>query len=256
MTTNDFISVEKIISEVTQTVDDKNFKKGFSKGWFVSRIHDALQELALDTFYMKVVFDFDIPSNLRIKIPVDTFNVREIYVYEGEKCNPSNSRVVYHKRLFNNSSSGDGYTAKVKDDGSGYGDPFQSTNRVLRNNFTGTYAPMLYYNVQNGILMLGKECGAYPFLRVIFNGLGGVDGSTPMIPRFFQRAIVDYLEERYYNALKSRNPRLYRILWNDAYTRLYDFRIGSWSKARKRVSSMDSSEKESMEEYISSMYHR
>jgi hypothetical protein len=53
MNANDFVSAEKIIAEVSQTVNDKGFRNGFSKGWFLSRIHDALQELAFDTFYEK-----------------------------------------------------------------------------------------------------------------------------------------------------------------------------------------------------------
>jgi glutamyl-tRNA reductase len=81
-------------------------------------------------------------------------------------------------------------------------------------------------------------------------------GDTPIIPRFFERAINDYVEEKYYNAMKSRDSRMYRPLWTDAYQKLTDLRDGSWNKARKRIKSMDSKEKESMEEYISSMYHK
>ena len=255
MNSNDFVSVEKIISEVTQTVDDKDYKNGFVKGWFVSRIHDALQELAFDTFYLQITQDFDLPENLQLEMPLDTFNVREIYLYQGERCNPTNTQVVYHKRLFNNKFSGDGYTAKVKDDGSNSGDIFQPNQRIFGENRQGFYGPKYYYNVQNGLMMFSKECGAFPFVRVIFNGMGGVDGSKPMIPRFFQRAIVDWVEERYYNAMKARDHRKYRALWADADNRLTSY-TGNWAKAKKRVTSMDTASKESMEEYISSMYHK
>lgn len=255
MNANDFVSVEKIIAEVSQTVDDKDFKNGFPKGWFVSRIHDALQELAFDTYYHKITQDFKLPSSLQLDMPENTFNIREIYLYTGEICNPASTQVVYHKRLFNNMHKGDGYTAKVKDDGSNSNDIFQPNQRLLGWNSQGFYGPKYYYNVQNGTMMFSKECQAFPFVRVVFNGMGGVDGERPIIPRFFQRAIVDYVEERYYNAMKSRNPRTFRGLWTDAYSRLESY-TGSWAKARKRVASMDSSEKESMEEYISSMYHK
>ena len=85
----------------------KEFKKGFKKGWFVSRIHDALQELAFDTYYLKVQHDFELPQNLQLNMPEDVFNIREIYIYEGELCNPINTQVVYHKRLFNNNYEGE-----------------------------------------------------------------------------------------------------------------------------------------------------
>lgn len=103
--------------------------------------------------------------------------------------------------------------------------------------------------------MFSQECRAFPFVRIIFNGMGGPEGDVPVIPRFFQRAIVDYVEERYYNAMKGREPRKYRTLWADAQSRL-DSYTGYWTKAKRRVTSMDSAEKESMEEYISSMYHK
>lgn len=255
MNANDFVSVEKIIAEITQTVNDKDFKNGFPKGWFVSRIHDALQELAFDTYYMKITMDFELPQNLQLEMPEDTFNIREIYLYNGERCNPLSTQIVYHKRLFNNQFQGDGYSAKVKDDGSNSGDIFQPNQRWYTENRQGFYGPKYYYNVQNGLIMFGRECKEFPFVRVVFNGMGGVDGSKPMIPRFFQRAIVDWVEERYYNAMKSRDARTYRALWTDAQGRL-DSYTGNWRKAIKRVSSMDTSEKESMEEYISSMYHK
>jgi hypothetical protein len=227
MNANDFVSVEKILAEVTQTVNDKDFKNGFTKGWYISRIHDAIQELAIETYFFKVTIDFELPRNLQLPMPEDTFNIREIYLYNGERCNPINTQVVYFKRLFNNKFQGDGYSAKVKDDGSNSGDIFQPNQRWSTENRQGYYGP----------------------------GLGGVDGETPIIPRFFQRAVVDFVEERWLNAMKMRNTRTYSPMWRDAAARL-DSYTGNWRKAIKRSSSMDTSEKESMEEYISSMYHK
>jgi len=86
--------------------------------------------------------------------------------------------------------------------------------------------------------------------------MGVPNGELPIIPRFFERAVVDYVEEKFYNAMKSRDPRMYRPLWVDATTKLNDLTSGSWNKARKRIKAMDTLEKESMEEYISSMYHK
>jgi hypothetical protein len=105
MNANDFVSVEKILAEVTQTVNDKDFKNGFTKGWYISRIHDAIQELAIETYFFKVTIDFELPRNLQLPMPEDTFNIREIYLYNGERCNPINTQVVYFKRLFNNTKS-------------------------------------------------------------------------------------------------------------------------------------------------------
>ena len=86
--------------------------------------------------------------------------------------------------------------------------------------------------------------------------MGVENGDLPVIPRFFERAVVDYVEEKFYNAMKARDPRMYRPLWTDAYQKLNDLVNGSWNKAKKRIKAMDSKEKASMEEYISSMYHK
>ncbi len=152
--------------------------------------------------------------------------------------------------------SGDGYTAKVKDDGSNGSDPFLPNQRIDVYNRQGFYGPKFYWNEQNGIIMFSKECATFPYVRIIFNGVGGPIGDVPVIPSFFERAIVDYVEEKFYNAMKARNPRTFRVLWQDAYNKLHDMRTGSWNKARKRVKSMNSAQKESMEEYISNMYHK
>ena len=256
MTANDFVSIDHILADVTATVNDMDFKKGFSKGWYISRIQDAMQELSFDTYWLKVQQDIEMPENCQLKMPKNVFNVREIYLYSGEICNPANSQVVYWKRLFNNTSSGEGYTAKVKDDGSNSGDAFLPNQRYFTKNTNGFWGPKYYYNVMNGLLMFSKDCNSFPYVRIIYNGMGVENGDMPIIPRFFERAVVDYVEERFYNAMKSRDPRTYRGLWTDSFNRLNDFRTGSWSKAKKRIKSMDSQEKESMEEYISSMYHK
>jgi hypothetical protein len=91
--------------------------------------------------------------------------------------------------------------------------------------------------------MFSKDSNAFPFVRVIFNTFGGADGSVPIIPRFFQRAIVDFVEERYYNAMKNRSPRTYGSIWRDAKNGLESY-TGNWRKAIKRASSMDTAEKE------------
>ena len=256
MTANDFVSIDHILADVTATVNDMDFKKGFSKGWYTSRIQDAMQELSFDTYWLKVQQDVEMPEKCQIKMPKNVFNVREIYLYSGEICNPLNSQVVYWKRLFNNTSNGEGYTAKVKDDGSNSGDIFQPNQRYFTKNTNGFYGPKYYYNEMNGLLMFSKDCNSFPYLRIVYNGMGVENGEMPIIPRFFERAVVDYVEERFYNAMKSRDPRKYRALWNDSFGRLNDIRSGSWNKAKKRIKAMDSQEKESMEEYISSMYHK
>jgi hypothetical protein len=86
--------------------------------------------------------------------------------------------------------------------------------------------------------------------------MGSSIGDKPVVPRFFERAVVDYVKTKFYDAMKSRDPRMYRPLWVDAKGDLEDLTHGSWNKAKKRIKTMDTSAKSSMEEYISSMYHK
>jgi hypothetical protein len=258
MTSNDFVSVDHLLAEITATVNDIEFKNGFSKGWYSSRIQDALQELSFDTFWQKVTHDWEIPANCRIPMPPNVFNIREIYLYNGAICHPrGGTQVVYWKRLFDNSYDGQGYTAKVKDDGSNSGDLFQPNQRLLHHNAQGFYGPKFYYNVSgDGIIMLSPECRSFNYIRIRFNGMGVPNGDLPIVPRFFERAVVDYVKLKFYDAMKSRDPRTYRPLWGDAKEDLENLTTGSWNKARKRIKSMDTQEKESLEEFMSSMIHK
>ena len=256
MTTNDFVSVDHLLAEITMTVDDASYNKGFSEGWYKSRIQDAMQELSIDTFWKREQFDFNFPENCQLIMPKNIFNIREIYLYNGSLCNPSNSQMVYWKRLFNNNYSGDGYTAQVKDDGSNSGDIYQPNQGRGLMNMQGFYGPKYYYNEFEGIMMFSRECRGYSFVRFIANSMGVENGELPIIPRFFERAVIDYVKLKFLEAMKIRDPRVYRALWADAKDDLENLTSGSWNKARKRIKAMDSKEKASMEEYISSMYHK
>jgi hypothetical protein len=256
MNANDFVDVEHLLAEITATVNDTDYKKGFPKGWYISRIQDALQELSIDTFWLTAIFDYEIPENFQIPIPPNTFNLREIYAYQGSLCNPVKTQVVYWKRLFDNRYDGQGYTARVKDDGSNGADIFQPNQRTYTRNLQGYYGPKYYYNIEDGLLMLSKDCQAFPYVRLKFNMMGNSIGDKPIVPRFFERAVVDYVKTKFYDAMKSRDPRMYRPLWVDAKGDLEDLTNGSWNKAKKRIKAMDTSAKSSMEEYISNMYHK
>lgn len=245
MDSNDFVSVNHILAEALINVDDPKLRKGFTKGWFISRIQDALQELAFDTFYQKITDDFEFPKDkLALAMPKNAFNIREIHVYNGDCCTPNNSAVVHWKRLYNNKGgSSSGYTSRVKSSNStDNGDPFLPTHRGADRH--------LYANIQNGIIMFSSSCASYSRVRLVYNGMGVEIGEEPIIPRYFERFINDWIEERYYSAMKARDPRKYRVMWNDAYNKLE----ASLMKAKMRVSSMNTFEKESLEEYISNIY--
>ena len=259
MNANDFVSHNHIIASVAKTVDDEKFRKGFSVGWYISQIQDALQELAFDTFYQEVTVDFDIPKNFRLEIPKNVFNIRELYIYNGDGCcSPNNSQIVHWKNLFDNKGKS-GYTARVKDSG-GAGDTHNQSPFVA-NNYDFGYSSYenrvkYYANIQNGTLMLSSSCGGFSKIRMICNGMGVEVGGIPSIPRFFEQAIKDWVLEKFYAAMMARERRIYRPLYLDAKDARENLRTGSWKTAIQRISSMNSWQKEDLNEYISSIYHK
>lgn len=257
MNSFDFTSVNHILAEVTVTVNDEKFRNGLTKGWYVSRIQDALQELAFDTFFQKVTLDLDLPlDTLQLDFPENIFNIRELYVYNGDDCcSPTASQVVHWKRQFNNKNGqGNFYTARIKDRAFGNGnDPFLPNNGFESSGYW--YGSKYYANVAEGKIMFSSDCRGFTKVRIVANGAGCPIGDLPVVPKFFERAVNDYVEEKFFNTMKNRD-RSFAPRWSEAYNKLNDLRIGSWKKAQMRVSSMDSFEKESLEEYLSSMWHK
>ena len=97
--------------------------------------------------------------------------------------------------------------------------------------------------------MFSSSCSSFQKIRLVYNGMGVEIGDEPIIPRFFERYINQYIEERFYSAMKARDPRKWRILWADAS----QMKEKEMSKAKMRIASMNSFEKQSLEEYISNI---
>ncbi len=86
MNINDFVSVDHLLADILSTVDDEKLRRGLTKGWYVSRIQKALQELAFDTFFSEVTLDLTLNRDtLSMEMPEGIFNIREIYLY-NDKC--------------------------------------------------------------------------------------------------------------------------------------------------------------------------
>lgn len=256
MTQNDFVTVEHLLSEIVTQTNDADFKQGIPKGRYISWIQKAMQELAIDTFFQKRIIDVPLPANCQLPMPKDTFNIREIYVYNGTLCNPAKSQVVHRKRLFNNMGSGEGYTARIKDDGSNANDIFLPNQALFRRNHGDYSGKKYYWGFFEGTIMLSLDCKSYEFVRIIANGMGGEIGDWPEIPRFFETAVTDFVRVKFFTAMLTRDPRSYSQPLAQAKVDLDDMVKGSWNKARKRVKSMDSAEIESYNEYFSSMLHK
>tara|TARA_Y100000814_G_scaffold96598_2_gene66904 strand:+ start:12308 stop:13051 length:744 start_codon:yes stop_codon:yes gene_type:complete len=245
MNTGDFISVNNLLADILTFVNDDTMRNhGFNRGYYVSGIQKALEALALETYFDVRTEDKTFPKEkLATEIPKGAFNIREIYIYNGELCKPKSFAIVQWKRLYNNKGKGDKGTAKRLDTRSSR-DPFFPLDSTA----SGVY----YANIQNGTLMFSSNCKGFDYLRIVYNGMGGAIGDEPIIPRLFREAIVDYVVERCFRALKAKD-RAYRPLWSDAYQILNDPKNGSWINAERKIKSLNTWQRDTMQEYLGAM---
>ncbi len=250
MQINDFVSVDEILADVLLEVNDEDLRSGFKKGWYISKIQQAIEELAFDSFYQVITRDIDFDKKkLSFEMPKNAFNLREMYLFNGDCCGPNSSVLVHWKRLFNNRGDGIEHTAKIKESGQSGFDPFFG-NRFHGNRTSHTNAH--YFNVYNGLVMLSANAAGFAKVRIVFNGIGGQIGDEPVIPRFFRQAVIDFVVEAFWRFMKSREKSA-RLLWMDVERKLNDPRTGTWRTAKMRITSMDNLKKQSLQEYLGHM---
>jgi hypothetical protein len=244
MNSNDFVSINDIIRDVTVSVDDQGLDKGLTRGYYVRQIQQAIEELAFDTYFQVLTKDLDYPSNNVLEMPSNCFNIREMYLYNGTCGEPVDSRWVYYKRNYNNNKGGDNYTAKRKEDTAD--DPFLNM---------GGETNLYYANIENGVIMFSSNCDAYSFVRLVYNGMGGDVSEVPLIPRVFRQAVMDFARVKVLNYFTMKNPQL-RFMLNMAQGDLHGNgynRPGSWKMAQRRIKGMNAWERENYKEYFSRM---
>ena len=270
MDTADKVSVNLLLADILSFVNDESMREhGFNKGYYISGVQKAVEELGYDTFFDVQTTDLllkeENKKNLAVMMPTNCFNIREMYLFkctckDGETqedashgcCSPASSVIVHWKRLYNNAGKGDGYTAKRVDRGRDQRDAFFNVDGDVS---TLSVPPtnLHYGNVQNGMIMLSINARAFTHLRLVYNGSGGNIGDEPVIPRFLRTAVVDYVTERTLRTLAARDPGRWRLLWSDTFARLTDDRNGSWIKAERRIKMLDTWKRDSTREYTGRM---
>ncbi len=241
-----------MLADILQQVDDLNFRKGKSKGWYYSQLEQAMTELSYDTFALKATCDIKIDQkNFAVEIPEEMFNIREVYLISPDKNGVfTNSANVYHKRLFNNRGKGSSYTAKVRRSGS---DGFNGDNGGNGDPFYANYVPINQENlytwaVIGRTLMLSSNVTGFTHVRIVANTTAAKLGDAPIILRILRQAIKAYVCVEFFSAMKAKD-KAYRADWAD-WTAIKE---KEWGKAAKRISSMDTAEKESLLDALSSI---
>ena len=195
------VTPNEILSDATAYCGEEDFKI-ISRGFFMSLLQRAVQELAFDTFFDERTETFNVPENLNLEMPKGAFNIRQMYLFSGDECNIANSQNVYWKR--NYYTKGNGYLARDKV--GNHRDPFYE-NRSFGND-DGPYAndPSLrrtgklssirqtyFYNIQSGMIMLSSTCRNFEKIAIVFNGVGANIGDVPFVPMLFREAVTSWV---------------------------------------------------------------
>ncbi|PHS03991.1 MAG: hypothetical protein COA88_14665 [Kordia sp.] len=264
-TRQSFVTSNEILADVLKVVGDVELRFN-SKGYYVSQIQQALEELSFDTFFDERNESFDISSNLRVELPKGAFNIKQVYLFRGDDCNfGSQSQIVYHKRNFINDGSGNNYVARDKYNND---DPFyRSRNHSVHdaghhssqhNNNGHGINNLFFYGIQQGVVMLSDSCRKFEKVMIVFNGMGADIGDMPVIPNFFRQAVKDFVSRAALDSIISASIgtplfNQWQAVQNTISVRLEKPYDGSWAKAEHRLKVLDNKHREDLKEYLSSM---
>lgn len=249
MKTGSFVSAEEVLAEATTMCGDRSYRKGLSQGWYKARLRDAVQNMAIDTYYFKVTVDKKIPKNLRVELPDNMMNLGEIYVYNTGPdgcCTPAGFIPVMWKRTFNNHNNPDEGSAKIMNHNTGSG--FIPRQRSLSSGRVDLFA-----SEENNLILLDPRIKPlYTHVRLVGNGFGSNPETLPPVPRIIKSYAVSYIVERYYAAKTAENWREYRHIWHDWQGILER----DETKARSRINKSSRFIRESFRELQTSIHQK
>ncbi|HHT9135889.1 MAG TPA: hypothetical protein ACFYEK_01450 [Candidatus Wunengus sp. YC60] len=238
-------------------VGDRDYKT-LSRGFYYALIQQAFEKLALDTYFDEKREDFDLPDSLTIPLPETCFNVKNVYMFQGNICDVTSSKKVYWKR--NYFTKGNGYIANDKGNHNA-GDPFYDNHGddvhfhgdQTYARFNGNVEHRLFYNIQQGNIMFSSSCKNHGKVHIHYNGSGCKIGDAPIIPIFLRTAMEDFVTEaalRFKMANDPTNYKMWRDLQSEYKSRLLAPYTGSWEQAEYRVKTLNSSQREELKEYL------
>lgn len=197
METGHYIAPGEIIFKSSGYAGDIEFK-AVPKGFYLSLVQDALNELNLASMYLDARHDYVIDAKLKFILPPDCIRVDGVWVFSGDECNISHGKKVYWKRNYYN--RGGSYIANNKAQNDG--DPYivNTSGMGRQKNMTKSadtiHNGLLFYEIENNELRISDSCmGAGTKIHIKYKSSGGIFEETPVIPIIFKDAITDYVTE-------------------------------------------------------------
>lgn len=241
-----FISPDEILTDVLKQVDDERMEFS-TKGFYIRAVQQAIQDAAFQTFFDDRPEVFTFPEKGYMPMPEGCIDLRNVYLFNGDKCDISNAQTVHWKRNF--ISYGNGYVANNR--GNNFGDPYYSRHSEIPIITNSGIQNLFYYNIQDGQLMFSSACKKFQKVFLIYKGIGTPIGAVPIIPLFLQRMVTDHVTEYTLRLRMAKEPNRWTTLW-----KVYDQRLngefdGSLAKARRFVASLNNGQRNDLKMYLS-----
>lgn len=256
MESNDFISQSEIVSDMITEVNDESLSKGLDISFYNGCVRRAVEYFSVYSFFNIITKDFyniDKENNGVFEIPLNMFNIREIYLFSSSSCNHNsesctcssalnNFSQIFWKRNLNRGNGGNLATSRIVDG---------VYERVL-NPDSKSSSCVKYCNIQSGKIIFGdtRKWG-YKNIRIVYNGFGKDCSGLPIIPTAMRQGIYDKSVLFALETLKNRDNS-YNISYRDVLMRFEGNTIirGSKRETTGFVKKLDRFKRESMKEYF------
>jgi len=238
------LSPQEILADALVAVNDEQMKL-FRLGWYMRQVRTATERLNFQAPFNETFFDIPLTDNLIIPMPKGAWDIKNLFLWNGENCVIERSVRVQKKVNTHTLGKGMGYTANKK---TGQNDYFYATGV--------NDASVYWYSEHNGAIYLSDACASFQNIRIICNGMPTDISDIKFIPPFCREAVVGYVVERAFFSLKSRDLQ-YRALWMDAKQDLYSepsrFEQSKWDFAISKLKQIDKKYMNDLADYLSKM---
>lgn len=279
MRSNDFVSTEEIVAEVTEHLSDSDFTHGIGRSFYELMVHRTLEDMSLSLYFNKVtkdIFSWNKCGSGLLDIPKNLFNVSEIYLFNSscdkesgscsgtteESCGCSGcatrtcwtSFVEAHwKRMFNKFGSTGIKTAKIAP---GKVDPVYLRDFTYSDMPSTTTRPtgtLVYFGIQNGQIAFSDSANCFHNVRIVANGFSSDNCELPIIPRELRNVCVDTVKLKacqkmmvYFDEYKP----MYQVYKLDLYGDNSVQNPGSQLKAERFIKSLNRKQRDDLFEYF------
>jgi len=285
MRSSEFVSTEEVVSEAIEYIGDTDFTHGVGRSFYELMAHRAIEELALDTFFDQRttdIFDWNACGEGIIDIPKNCFNIKEMYLFnshcdcnrEGNTtpivnptscCSECSSTDSFHRKHWKNFVNVR-WAMEFNKFGSSGISTRERTNlhhyngwRFGWNGYEG-HRETIYFGIQNGKICI-SEHGTdtrhhYKNMRIVSNTFGTDNCELPIIPRELRSACVDYIKLKACLKLMLLFPeykQMYPLYKMDLYGDNTVQNPGSWLKATRFISSLNTKQRNDMHLYFSNI---